>query len=172
MKKKIGFIIKFFLAILIVFLLVWRFWSQSFSDIITVDKNSITSFSSSVMIHRLENGQIPTDTYRVVSTEEPGNEPKDILEILASTKYRPDFRNLLPWKTDSIESDKNYDGRTAVFVFSTGDQKDEWLEIYYLSHSIMTVSVGGTDKLNIYHPTNHKTLDELIEYIKSHNNEQ
>ncbi len=171
MKKRIGFIIKFFLAILIVYLLIWRFWPQSFSDVIMVDKNSVTSFSSSVMIHRLENGQTHTDTYRVVSTEEQGNEPKDILEILASTKYQQDFRNLLPWKADSIESDKNYDGRTAVVVFSVGDQKDEWVEIHYLSSSIVAVS-AGEDGFSIYHPTNRKILDALVEYTKTHDTKQ
>ena len=78
----------------------------------------------------------------------------------------------MPWKADSIDSDKSYDGRSAVLVFSTEDQTDEWLEIYYLSNSIMTVSVGGKNKLTIYHPTNRKTFDELIEYIKSHSTKQ
>lgn len=172
MKKQIGFIIKFLFAILIVALLIWRLWSQSFSAITVLDKNAFTKVSASVMVHRLENGQPHTDTYRIETTEKQENEPNDILEILAATQYRQDFRNLLPWKADSIDSDKSYDGRSAVLVFSTEDQTDEWLEIYYLSNSIMTVSVGGKDKLTIYHPINRKTFDELIEYIKSHSTKQ
>ena len=172
MKKRIRLIITIIIASLIVCLLIWRFLPQSFSNLISVDENTITNFSSSVMVQSLENGQTHTDTYQITKTEQLGNEPGDILEILSTSKYQQDFRNLLPWSADSIEADKNYDGRTVLLVFSVGNQKDEWVQIYYLSSSIIAVSVGREDGYRIYHPTNHKTLDELVEYIQTHGTKQ
>ena len=69
------------------------------------------------MVQRLENGKNHTDTYQIVNTEQQGNEPGDILEILATSKYQQDFRNLLPSSADSVEADKNYDGRTVTLNF-------------------------------------------------------
>ena len=168
MKKRIGLIITIIVAALIVCLLIWRFWPQSSSNLISVDENSITSFSASAMIHHLENGQTRTDTSRIDNPAQQGNEPGDIIEILATSRYQQDFRNLLPWSADNVEADKNYDGRTVVLVSSVGNQKDEWVQIHFLSSSIVTVSVGGEAGFRIYHPTNNKTLDELVEYIQTH----
>lgn len=167
MKKRIGLIIIIVVTVLIICLLTWRFWPQSFSGLISIDENSVTSFSASAMVHRLENGQTHTDIYSIAA-EQQGNELGDIIEILATSRYQQDFRNLLPWSEDSVGADKNYDGRTVVLVFSVGNQKDEWVQIHYLSSSIIAVSVGGEDGYSIYHPTNHKTLDELVEYFQTH----
>ena len=127
MKKRIGLIITIIVAALIVCLLIWRFWPQSSSNLISVDENSITSFSASAMIHHLENGQTRTDTYRIDNPAQQGNEPGDIIEILATSRYQQDFRNLLPWSADNVEADKNYDGRTVVLVSSVGNQKEQYI---------------------------------------------
>ena len=167
MKKQIGLIIKIVVALFIVCMLVWRFLPQSFSDLISIDKTSVTNFSASARVQRLENGEIHTDTYSI-NTEQHGNRSGDVIDILATSRYKQDFRNLLPWSADSVEADKNYDGRNLVLVFSVGNQKDEWLHIHYLSSSIIAVSVGTEDGFRIYHPTNRKTLDELTEYFQAH----
>lgn len=153
-------------AAIVICLLTWRFWPQSLPNLISADETSITAFSSTVMVHRIENGQPITDTYSI-NTEQQSNEPSEILEILEKSSYRQDFRNLLPWDLNYVDADKNYDGRTAMLVFSVGNQKDEWVEIQFLSSSIIAVSVGDESELRIYHPTNHVILDELVEYFQT-----
>lgn len=155
-------------AILVICLLVWHVWPNSVSSIIPVEKNAITSFSSYVVIKHTENGQTLTDVYRIDKTGFPCEEPGYILEILATSSYQQDLRNLLPWSADSVGADKSYDGRSAVIVFSVGNQKDEWVEINYLSSGIIVVSVGWEDGYRIYHPTNEQTFDDLVEYYKTH----
>ena len=158
-------------AAIVICLLTWRFWPQSLPNLISADETSITAFSSTVMVHRIENGQPITDTYSI-NTEQQSNEPSEILEILEKSSYRQDFRNLLPWDLNYVDADKNYDGRTAMLEFSVGNQKDEWVEIQFLSSSIIAVSVGGESEFRIYHPTNHVILDELVEYFQIHDANQ
>lgn len=155
-------------ALLVIGLLIWRVWPNSPSSIIPVEKNTITSFSSNVMINRIENGQTVTDVYSIHKSEAPFEDPERILEILETSSYQQDLRNLLPWSVDSVGADKSYDGRNAVLVFSMGNQKDEWVEINYLSSGIIVVFVGGEDGCRIYHPTNEKTFDDLIKYYETY----
>jgi len=155
-------------AILVICLLVWRVWPNTVSGIIPIDENAITSFSSNVVINRIENGQTLTDVYSIHKTEFPCDEPGNILEILATSSYQQDFRNLLPWSADSVGADKGYDGRNAVLVFSVGNQNNEWVEINYLSSGTIVVFVGWEDGCCIYHPTNEQIFDDLIEYFITH----
>lgn len=168
MKKRMWIIITLVLVALIISLLIWRFWPQSSSDLISIDPSSISGFSSFVMVQRIENGQPYSDVYRIDNTEQQLVEPGDILEILAISRYQQDFRNLLPWRADSVGADKNYDGRTAVLVFSVGNEMDKWVQVQFLSSSIIVVSVGNEDGFRIYHPTNREVLDKLVEYFQTY----
>lgn len=155
-------------AILVICLLVWRVLPNSLTNIIPVEKDELTSFSSVARISRIENGQTLTDQYSINKVEFPCDEPGKILEILATSSYQQDFRNLLPWKADVVEADKSYDGRSALLVFSVGNQKDEWVEINYLSSGIIVIFTGWEEGYQIYHPTNDKTFDDLMEYFTTH----
>lgn len=147
---------------------VWRFWPQSFSDLITVDETSIISFSVHGMLDRLENGQPVIDMYHIDDTDQQNNTPDEIIEILETSSYRQDFRNLLPWGMDYVDADKNYDGRTVTVSFYIGNQKDEYIQIQFLSSSIIAVFGGGKSGFCVYHPTNHETIDQLVEYLQTH----
>lgn len=155
-------------AIIVICLLIWRVWPNSSTSIIPVDKNAITSFSSTVMINRIENGQSVTDVYSIHKTEPPFEGPEHILDILETSSYQQDFRNLLPWSVDSVGADKSYDGRNAVLVYSIGNQKNEWVEINYLSSGVIVVFVGGEGGYRIYHPTNTQTFDDLVAYYETY----
>ena len=167
MKIRIGLIIKIIVAALIIGLLIWRFWPQSSANLITVDKNATISFAGIASVSRNENGQPFIDSYQI-DNEQQGLESGAILEIIASTKYRQDFRNLFPWRAESIEADKNYDGRNVSLMFTVGDQQDEWVNIQYMSSDMIIVSTGGEEGYCIYHPVDRKVLDELIEYFQAH----
>jgi hypothetical protein len=106
--------------------------------------------------------------YSINKTEFPCAEPGEILEILATSTYRQDVRNLLPWKTHYVEADKNYDGRSVLMAFSLGNGKDEWIQVHFLTSTMIAVLKGGEDGYRVYHPTNREILDELTEYFQTH----
>ena len=168
MKKRIGLIITIIVAALIICLLVWRFWPHSSSSLISVDENAVTSFSAYAMVHRFENGQTYTDTYHIERTEQQGYALGEIVEILATSGYQQDFRNLSPRGVDSVGSDKNYDGRTVTLSFYTDSRTDEYVDIQFLGKSIIAVSYEGKSGFRIYHPTSHKVIDNLVEYLQTH----
>ena len=172
MKKRIGVIIAMIAASLVICLLTWRFWPRSSSKLISVDENSITGFSAAAMVHRLENGQTLIDTYCLDSSEQQSNDLGEIVGILATSSYQQDFRNLLPWDLDYVDSDKNYDGRTVMLVFYMGNQIDEYVQIQFLSSSIIAVFIGGEDGYQIYHPTNSMVIDALVEYLQTNGAKQ
>ena len=159
-------------VLLVICVLAWRFWPHSSSGIIPVDKDEISSFASGLLVQRLENGKPVTESYTFDNTELWRNASEEILEILATSDYRQDFRNLLPWEPDVVEADKNFDGRSALLVFSVGNQLDDWVQINYMSSTMIVVKLGWEDGRRIYHPTNEKTLDDLIEYFQAYGVQQ
>lgn len=168
MKKRLWLRITILIVVLTAGLLIWCFWPQPASRILPVDEESITSFSSNIRILCIENGQTVSEVYSINKTEFPCAEPGEILEILATSTYRQDVRNLLPWKTHYVEADKNYDGRSVLMAFSVGNGKDEWIQVHFLTSTMIAVHKGGEDGLRVYYPTNRETLDELTEYFQTH----
>jgi len=165
MKKRIGLIITIIVTALMVCLLVWRFWPHASSAFISVDKNALTGFSASADVLCFENGQSHTDTYRIDDTELHSDAPKALLGILATSNYQQDLRNLLPWGIDSVGSGKQYDGRTVRLTFSF---QDSYIDILFLSPGIIVVSTENSSGYRIYHPTNSKTMDNLVDYLQTH----
>lgn len=168
MKKRIRLIIMIIVSVLTICLIIWRFWPQSFTKVTSVDKNSIVRVSVHAMFNEFENGQTNIDTYRIDDMDQQMNTLEEIMEILATSSYRQDFRNLLLWDLDYVDADKNYDGRTVTVSFYMNNQMDKYVQIQFLSSSIIVVSSGSETGFRVYHPTNHQTIDQLSEYIQTH----
>ena len=156
------------LIALAIYLVIWRFWPNSFSNTISVNKNSIDSVSVYAMVNHFGIEQDTIDTYLIGENEQQVNTLEEIIEILATSSYRQDFRNLLLWDLDYVDADKNYDGRTVTVSFYVGNQKNEYVQIQFLSSSIIVVSSGDKTGFRIYHPTNKKTIDQLVEYLQTY----
>ena len=171
-KMRLGWLVATLCLLLLVPMLIfigaWRLWPQSFADLIPVSENSLTDLSLYGMVQGLEEGQPFTDTYLILPGEQVNHTAAEIMEILKSSAYRQDLRNLLPWEIDSVGADKNYDGRTIIITFYTGNQKDDFITVQFLSRSIVALSRGGGSGFQIYHPTNHEIFDQLAEYLTSH----
>lgn len=165
MKKRLGLVITIIIAALIIGLLVWRLWPQSSFGLISVNESTVTSFSAYGMFQDFEKGHC--DLYSINSPEPLSNEPEEILEILATSKYQQDFRNLLPWGVDGVSADKNYDGNMVTLSLYFQD-KEEYIEFQFLSNSLVVVRTPKQFNMRIYHPTNSITLDKLVEYLKNH----
>ena len=168
MKKRIRLIITFLIIALVICVLTWRFWPHPSSYIISMDKTAITSFSAYAIVSCFENGQSEFDTYRIDITEPQSNESAEIMEIVSTSGYQQDFRNLLPWGLDHVGSDRNYDGKIMTVSLYTGPQQDKHVEIQFLSSSVVAVRDSCKSGLRIYHPTKRKTMDNLVEYLQTH----
>ena len=147
---------------------LWRFWPQPLSEFMTVDESAVTGFSVYGVVQGLENGQTFTDAYRLDKASAQKGDAEELVAILFASDYRQDLRNLLPWKTDHVDGDKNYDGRTVTVALYTGDQEDDCVRIQFLSSSIVAVSTGNADGFRIYHPTDRQTMDALMGYLQTH----
>ena len=127
MKKRIGIIVTAFIISLVVGLLIWRFVPHSAAHLMKIDESAFTGVSGSAMVNRFEDGVSYIDTYQLEHTPQQSDGFGALMEILATSRYRPDFRNLLPWDLDSLSSGKNYDGRIVSLVFSAENQKEKFV---------------------------------------------
>ena len=167
MKKRIGYMIAALIVALFAGLLLWRFLPRSCAHMMSVDESAFTNFSSHAMIHRFDLGSTYTDMYYIEHIPRQEAAYGEIMEILASSRYRPDFRNLLPWDLSSLSSGKHYDGRTVTFVFSAADRDEESIYIQFLSRSILSIHIGNKSGFRIYHPTNRETFDKVVEFLQA-----
>ena len=168
MKKRIRLIIVIIICALAICLIIWRFWPQSFSRAISVDENAIVRVSVHAMVNHFGIGPDTIDTYSIDDLNQPINMLEEIIEILNTSSYRQDFRNLLPWDLDYVDGEKNQDGRIVTVSFYMEKHKDDYAQIQFLSSSTIVVSSGGETGFRVYHPTNHETIDQLLEYIQTH----
>ena len=168
MKKIIRMFIVIILIALAIYLVLWRFWANSFSNMISVNENSIDSVSVHAMVNHFGIGEDTIDTYLIGENEQQVNTLDEIIEILDTSSYRQDFRNLIRWDLDYVDADKNYDGRTVTVSFYVGNKKDEYVQIQFLSSSIIAVSSDDKTGFRVYHPTNKKTIDQLVEYLQTY----
>ena len=165
MKKRIRLISIIIILALVIFLLIWRLLPQSFSSLISVNESSITSFSAYGMFQNFEEGHC--DLYSINEPAPISFEPGEILEILATSGYQQDFRNLLPWGVDAVAADNNYDGNMVTLSLYFQD-KQGCIEFQFLSNSIVAVSTSEQPDMRIYHPTNSATFDKLVDYLLVH----
>lgn len=167
MKKRATMIIA---AALIIALLAWRFWPHSLSSVICVEKSSVTSIACSVSVFDIKNGMPYSNSYTLNELSSQDDVFEEIMEILDSSNYRQDFRNLLPWSINSGGSDdaNNVLIANAVFVWGSGESESCFISMY--SESMIAVSSGTEPGIKVYHPTNRKMLDTLAEYLQIRGN--
>lgn len=167
MKKRIGYMIAALIVALFAGLLLWRFLPRSCAHMMSVDESAFTGFSSQAMIYHFDLGSTYTDMYYIEHIPRQEAAYGEIMEILATSRYRPDFRNLLPWNLSSLSSGKNYDGRTVSMVFSAVSQEEQFVSIRFLSSTIVQIHIGNKSGFRIYHPTNRETFDKVVEFLQT-----
>ena len=171
MKKHIRLIVIVTVAALIIGLLLWRFWPHPFSSIMPLEEENISFFDVIATIQQIENATPVTYSYKYHTSFTDDfyktEEMQDIMEILATSDYRQDLRNLLPWGRSIVEGDGTYDGRTIYLQFLARKETGNSIAVHFVSESFVAVQVGN-DPFRIYHPTNPNTFDRLIEYMETH----
>ena len=152
------------LAILLLCLLAWRLTPHTFEEMTASNINDITSLAGSAMLMGVRDGETYAESYTLnnVTPEEPAFE--GVLMLLNSTRYREDFRNLLPWDIDAVSSDNSFDGRSVTLILVWGPSADECCSLI-LSGRQLTVGRPHHDGFLIYHPENPELLNWLSIYI-------
>ena len=131
MKKRIGYMIAALIVALFVGLLLWRFVPRSCAHMMSVDESAFTNFSSHAMIHRFDLGSTYTDMYYIEHIPRQEAAYGELMEILTSSRYRPDFRNLLPWDLSSLSSG-NF--RDLIGYFNNGLRDPPWPISCFIIH--------------------------------------
>ena len=169
MKRRMKLIITIIIAVLIIYLPIWRFWPKSLCDLMSVEENSIKIISVSAYVFNINApGMSQHDLYQLKDLEQQSNISQEIVDILSSSGYREDFRNLWPWGVKSISADRNYDGRNVSLFFEIENQEGKAGYIYYTTNSLISVHGMRKRGFSVYHPTNRETFDVLVEYIQEH----
>lgn len=144
----------------------WRLWSHTLADVISVDTNSVSNIACSASIHSVSDGTSRIESYTLDSSSRGEDDFLEIMEILNSTSYRQNFRNLLPWPTTAVAADGATHSATVTLVWGTA--ADEWCTINFLDNKTICLSLRVKDGFLIYHPTDRMTLDRLVDYIQLH----
>ncbi len=154
-----------------VFLLVgiiWRVLPHSFADVIPVNTNMVSNFACMGNVSGVRDGEPYIDLYSLSNATSEEEHFLEIIEIMNSTNYRQDFRNLLPWAITDVGADDSFCSVTLMLIW--GSTPEESCTISYLDNNLIGVSFGGSDGYEIYHPTDHSVLTTLIEYLQLHGN--
>lgn len=169
MKKRTVWIV---IAVLLVSLLIWRLWPHSASVFLPDDESAITAFFANASAYVFENGELHFIRHAIEDKKQPSEAMEELLNILKSSHYQQDLRNLLPWGRDVVGStSSNGDNHWSITLhFFTGDQTPELFYIHFMGKSLVYVSAGNRSR--IYHATNPETRDALVEYLQAHGEKQ
>lgn len=99
------------LAILLLCLLAWRLTPHTFEEMTASDRDEITSLAGVVSLSGVRDGRAYTESYALQNVTPEDTAFEGVLMLLNSTRYREDFRNLLPWPIESVSAGRAYDGR-------------------------------------------------------------
>ena len=140
MKKKIMIATIAIVVIFVFVSVIWRVYPRSLDTIIPMDRQSIGRIDCIAGVSGMENGQAKIDTYVILPVTKGDAIFETILDILYSSEYRCDFRNLYSNKIKYISGDGTHTG--------------------------MSVTIGIDGDRLIYHPVDKTVLNKLVEYIK------
>lgn len=152
------------LALVAVCLAIWRLWPRTLEDVLRLsdlESASVIADSTEVMI---ENNSLKIESYRL---DIPAREGERFVELLKSTSYRSDFRNLLPWDVSPVHG-KDVSGVVAIGL-NVGNER--WV-VLSLSEKTMTVTMYEGDvqqeeaMVLVYHPANRALLSEIKSYVR------
>ena len=152
------------LAILLFCLLAWRLTPHTFEEITASDQNAITSLAGAATFLGVRYGRAYTESYALQNVTPEDTAFEGVLMLLNSTRYREDFRNLLPWPIESVSAGRDYDGRGVSLMLVWGPSEDECCSLS-LSGRQIVVSRPHHDGFLIYHPEDPKLLNWLAIYL-------
>lgn len=164
MKKRI---ITITVLVVVILVVAWRFWPSSFVKLMPYDMESATHCTAIADIMVVSNGRVKSDSYKM---EDMSSESlKKIMEFLETSKYRRDFRNLIPFVPQSLSSGKYFDGRAVHIYIYFPTAEGEYGDGINISWTGDQMAIWGISKYKarIYHPTDNETFDYLVGYLQA-----
>lgn len=154
-------------CILLAALTIWRLYPLSLSDVISTDENTIVSLACTAGIATVDaDGTACIEEYTIQSLSASDTRFREILDLLKTSAYQQDFRNLLPCKITEVSSDHRYDGKTVHIVLTWGSSPSKNGSLYFTGSGV-TISSGNNDELLLFHPTAPDILNTLSDYIRA-----
>ena len=164
MKERLKIVFVTVLALIVCFLLIWRFWPHSFANVISTDINTTTSLTCAMAASGLnDDGTTFISNYTLQSSEKDDEDFRAILDILKSCEYRQGFENLFPWVITSFESDSS---RSVQVFLLYGDNESDTCYLVFHEDGQVVVSSDAGDGFYIYHVTDDSILDRLVNYVQ------
>lgn len=152
-------------VVLIACLLFWRLWPHSYPGILPEEADPVVSLSAFAGIDNAAGYNV---FYRMDDVPSGDARLQEITEIMHTSVYRQNFRNLLPWKIHELFTDDNCDGQTVRLLYNPDDENGNYVAVDFISSSLIAVSVGEGNGFKFYHPANPETMGELLEYLRVH----
>lgn len=160
-------IILLFLAVLAIVLGTWRLWPHSLANVILTDIDTVTSLACNVNIIGIEaEGTMFLDSYALRAQAKSDEDFITIMNILNSTEYRQDIRNLSSWPITEVAADGKYEGKSAIVFLVWGNAEEESCYSSFADNSV-TIGRSIDDGFLIYHMTDPDILDRLLEYMQA-----
>ncbi len=139
-------------------LLLWRFLPRSIYSVLGAPKGGIHR----AYVHVMQStGEPDIHSYNVNTEEADEQALAELLTILEGRAYRPDVRNLLPWKTPSL----NATGQpiTVSVTLVWGNEPENACLLSFLKPEEFGISArwgfwGGFD---VFHPADQELLAKL-----------
>lgn len=129
---------------------------RSFSDVIDAESADITSIAAGVQDMDLSDGNPAINSYKLSAVSVGEETFGELVSLLDALRFRPNWRNLLPWGTQVLQSD---DPTSASFAVVVSGQ--EMRTLTFLGDSVM---IGK----KIYHVVDADNLEVLYSFIRSH----
>ena len=154
------------LAILLLCLLAWRLTPHTFEEMTASDRDEITSLAGVVSLSGVRDGRAYTESYALQNVTPEDTAFEGVLMLLNSTRYREDFRNLLPWPIESVSTGRAYDGRGVSLMLVWGPSEDECCSLS-LSGRQIAVSWKPKDGNLNYNTEEHKHQNRHDIYLEN-----
>ncbi len=147
-------------------LLTWRLWPRNLSQVLGAEPWQVRSMACSASVSGVSEGEAVIDSYILQDLSPEQADFQAVMEILDSTGYRPDFRNLLPWPVNRVGAEGSRQSASVTLAWGSGAAESAAVTLQ--SDRQTMISPDGAERLLIFHPTDRGTLNELTAYLQAH----
>ena len=160
-------------SVIFVVLCFYRFWPCSFSSLLSVDVENTGMFIYSITNE--STGDEETYTIEGLDETMESKHLKEIMNIIESSNYQKDFRNVYLRNSNEFINLKKYSGtKIELLIYprewvSEGKGFSEHFTIGFWDFGgkcIVSIDPMEATGFRIYHSTNKEMMNDLLEYIK------
>ncbi len=144
------------LILLAVFIALWCLIPQNTFGLLNVDRDQVSRAYVTVM----DSSAMTIDSYQVNTENLDSAVLLELLDILEGKGCRPDIRNLLPWKTQTLTAQGHNYNVSMSLVW--GSDPEKACHLTFLKPEEFGVSRDGG--FDVYHPADETTLEKLYDF--------